>query len=506
MSKVKEILRLRWAMGRSVREAARAIGASHGAVSKTENRARRAGLTWSAVEAMEEVALDRVLHGGARHSSRPDRAEPDPVEIHLEMRRPGVTLDLLHLEYLAEHPEGYRYTAFCDRYRAWLAKQGVVMRQVHRAGEKGFVDYSGRKPWIVDPTTGEAHEVELFVAVLGASNYTYAEATATQRIGDFLGSHVRAFAFFGGVPSIMVPDQLRSAVRVPSRHEPVLTRSYAELGRHYGTAIVPARPGKPRDKAKVEVAVQVAQRWIVARLRNETFFSIGALNARIGELLDELNRRPMKGFGGASRRDLFERFDRAALLPLPDTAFVLAEWRNAKVGPDYHVAIEDHYYSAPYVFVSEEVEARLTATTVEIYVKGSRVAAHVRSYEKYKHTTETAHMPEAHRAVFEAGDAISAWAASIGPMTAALVQRILGANPFREVGWRSAKGLQRVAAKHGPDRTEAACAQAVRFGARSYKPVQRILELGRERTLCADEPEERAAIQHENVRGPDYYH
>lgn len=504
MSKTREILRLRWDLGRSVREASRATGASLGVVSRTECRARKAGLDWTGVEVLDDEQLERRLYDGAKHSRGATRPAPDPSWIDTELRRVGVTLELLHLEYLREHPDGYRYTAFCDVYRQWRSRRGLVMRQQHKAGEKAFVDYSGKRPSIVDPTTGEVLEVELFVAVLGASNLTYAEATRTQRIEDFVRSHVHAFEYFGGVPKITVPDQLKSAVRVACRYEPTIARTYAELGRHYGTAIVPARPGKPRDKAKVEVAVQIAQRWILARLRNETFFSLETLNARIAECLEELNERAMKGLGGINRRTLFERVERAELLPLPQERFVVSEWKRATVNVDYHIAISDHFYSVPYTLVREEVEGRLTATTVEIFHRGRRVASHVRSHVRFRFTTDPAHMPEAHRKHFAGADAIISWGATIGPMTEAMVRRILDANLVREHGWRSAKGLQRLVKKYGEARVEAACAHAMHFGARSYKPVERLLKLGREQLETTATTAN--SITHENVRGPGYYH
>jgi transposase len=506
MSKVREVLRLRWALGRSVREAARAAGVSVGVVSSIERRASRAALDWAAVEGLDDAQLEGRLYGGPKHTRGPSRVLPDPAWMHAELRRTGVTLELLHLEYLREHPNGYRYTAFCDAYRVWVKQRGLVMRQRHKAGDKTFVDYSGKKPSVVDAATGEVVEVELFVAVLGASNLTYAEATRTQTMGDFVASHVRAFEYFGGVTRIVVPDQLRSAVRVPCRYEPTVTRTYAELGRHYGTAIVPARPGKPRDKAKVEVAVQVAQRWILARLRNETFFSIEVLNERISELLEELNARAMKKLGGVSRAELFERVERGALLPLPAERFEVSEWRRATVNVDYHVALFEHFYSVPYVLVREEVEARLTATTVEIFHRGRRVTSHVRSYVRFRFTTDPAHMPEAHRKHFAGGDAVIAWGASVGPMTEAMVRRLLDANPIREQGWRSAKGLQRLTKKYGEERIEAACAHALHFGARSYKPVERLLELGREQLELPGSRDETNPIAHENVRGARYFH
>lgn len=505
MSKAREILRLRWAIGRSVRETARATGFSAGVVSMTDSRAKKTGLDWAAVEALSDDELERRLYGGPKHTRGPERPTPDPLRMHEELRRVGVTLELLHLEYLGAYPDGYRYTAFCDVYRRWLMRRGLSMRQHHKAGERAFVDYSGKKPCIVDPTTGEAIDVELFVAVLGASNLTYAEATRTQKILDFVSSHVRAFEYFEGAPKTTVPDQLRSAVRVPSRYEPTIARTYAELGRHYGTAIVPARPGKPRDKAKVEVAVQIAQRWILARMRNETFFSLEALNARIAELVDELNARPMKRHGNVSRRDLFERVERSALVPLPSERFVVSEWKRATVNGDYHVALAEHFYSVPYTLVREEVEARLTATTVEIFHRGQRVASHARSYLRFRFTTLTEHMPEAHQKHFAGADSVIEWAMSIGPMTEAMTRRILDANPVREHGWRSAKGLQRLAKKYGADRLEAACRHALHFGARSYKPVEALLKLGREQLALPDDAGTKP-IAHENVRGPDYFH
>lgn len=506
MSKVREILRLRWSLGRSVREASRAAAVSVGVVSKTERRAARAGLDWATVEGLDDEALEQRMYGGPKHARRDDRALPDPAWMHAELRRPGVTLELLHLEYLREHPDGFRYTAFCDAYRRWQQRRGLVMRQHHKAGDKTFVDYSGKKPHIVDRETGELVEVELFVAVLGASNLTYAEATRTQTMGDFVSSHVRAFGYFGGATHIVVPDQLRSAVRVPCRYEPTVTRTYAELGRHYATAIVPARPAKPRDKAKVEVAVQVAQRWILARLRNEIFFSIETLNERIADLLEELNERPMKKLGGISRRALFERVERAALLPLPAQPFELSEWKRATVNVDYHVALFEHFYSAPYTLVREEIEARITATGVELFHKGRRVASHARSYARFRFTTDPGHMPEAHQKHFAGGDAVIAWGASVGPMTEAMVRRLLDANPVREQGWRSAKGLQRLATKYGESRVEAACAHALHFGARSYKPVERLLVLGREQLELPGARETPTPGTHENVRGPGYFH
>lgn len=506
MRKIREILRLRWEQGRSVRETAASVGASTGAIDKAVNRARKAGLEWTAVCSLSDEELERRLYGSGAKQASAARPQPDPLYIHAELRRTGVTLELLHLEYLQTHPDGYQYTAFCDVYRRWVGKKPAYMRQTHHAGEKIFVDYSGKKPRIFDPLTGESVEVELFVAALGASNYTFAEATHTQRIEDWLSSHVRATAFFGGVSEMYVPDQLRSAVREPGRYEPGITKSYAEWARHYGTAVVPARPYKPRDKAKVEVAVQVAQRWILARLRNQTFFSLFDLNARIRELVIELNARPMRTYGGASRRELFERLDQPALKPLPEHAFEISAWGECRVNRDYHVEIFKHYYSAPYTLLGVALESRVTTSTVELFFRGQRVASHVRDDTPYKPTTDTTHMPPRHQHQADCMGSVLTWARSIGPLTVAMVERIVACSAVREQGWRSARGLQRVGEKYGAERTEAACERALRCGARSYKPVERILRLGREQLPFEDEAApNHPGIEHENVRGPAYY-
>src|SRR6202165_3718467 len=340
-----------------------------------------------------------------------------------------------HLEYLEQHPDVYRYTQFCEFYRRWLRRRGLSMRQVHRAGGKLFVDYAGTKPTIIDTTTREWIAVDLFVAVLGASNYTYAEATRTQQVPDWIASHQRAFQFLGGVTAAIVPDQLTSGVVVSCRHEPGVQRTYDEFAQHYGTVILPARPGKPKDKAKVEAGGLWVTRWILARLRHETFFSLAALNARIAELLTDLNARPMRLYR-ASRRELFEQLDHPALRPLPAEPFVYSDWKiGARVNIDYHIELHGHYYSVPYALVHEHVDACLTATTVEIFHRGQRVAAHRRSTVRGQHTTNPAHMPKAHRQHLEwSPSRLLDWALTIGPQTAALVQAILADPPHPEQG------------------------------------------------------------------------
>ena len=506
MRHIREILRLKWTLNRSHRETARSLGISAGAVASVVTRARAMGLSWETVGPLTDDALERMLYGPklAQSVARP---WPDLVWLHTELRRPGVTLELLHLEYLAVHPDGYRYSAFCGYYRRWVAQQRTSMRQVHRAGEKTFVDYAGQRPSLVDPATGTRTAVELFVAVLGASNYTFAEATRTQRSADFIHSHTQMVGFFGGVSAVIVPDQLRTGVADPCRYEPLVQRTYADWARHYGTAIVPARPAKPRDKAKVEVAVQVAERWILARLRHEIFFTLEALNLRIAALRTDLNDRPMKGYAGASRRTLFERFDQPALQPLPADPYVHAEWRHATVNIDYHIEIDRHYYSVPHALVRAAVEVRVTATTVDILQRGVRVWLHVRSDRVGHHTTVPAHMPKAHRAHLEwSPSRLIAWGASIGPHTEALVQALLESRPHPEQGYRSCLGIFRLAKQHGPVRLDAACARAVAAGARSYRHVESILKHGLDRLpLDAAPTPPTPRPVHTNIRGPEYY-
>lgn len=508
MRKIREILRLKWVAQRSHREIARSLGVSAGAVGSAVGRARARGLTWTAVEALTDDALERTLYGPKPTDIDGARPEPDLATIHQELRRPGVTLELLHVEYLATQPSGYRYSAFCARYRAWRARQRLSMRQVHTAGEKAFVDYAGQRPTIVDPATGEVIAVELFVAVLGASNYTFAEASRTQQSVDWIASHVHAVEYFGGVPAVWVPDQLRTGVTRPCRYEPGVQRTYAEWAQHYHTVVIPARPAKPRDKAKVEVAVQVAERWILARLRHETFFSLAALNARITELRTALNARPMKGYGGRSRGALFEEFDRPALQALPAERFVHGDWLRARVNIDYHVEVDRHFYSVPHPLVHATLDVRLSAATVEIFQRGARVWVHARSFQPGRHTTVAAHMPKAHRAHQEwSPSRLVRWGATIGPETATLVQQILESRPHPEQGYRSCLGLLRLAKHYGPARLNAACARAVAVGARSYRHVDSMLRHGLDQApLPLDTAEARPVIRHANVRGPAYYH
>jgi transposase len=507
MRQTREILRHKWLLGRSHRQIAQSLGVSLGIVSKTAWRAQAAGLGCPDVQALSEIDLEARLYGQPRppHAGRP---LPDGAWIHTELRKPGVTLQLLHLEYLEQYPDGYRYTQFCEHYRRWLRRQGVVLRQIHRGGEKLFVDYSGKRPSIIDPHTGEVRPVELFAAVLGASDYTYAEATLTQRLPDWIGSHTRAFAFFGGVPGAVVCDQLKSGVALPCRYEPGLQWTYEEFLQHYGTVGLPARPHRPRDKAKAEVGIQVVQRWILARLRHESFFSLEALNARIAELLVALDAREMRKYG-ASRRALFERLDQPYLRPLPAQPFVYGEWKVARVNVDSHIEVRGHYYSVPHRLLQEAVDVRSSATSIEVFHRGVRVASHRRSDERGRHTTVAEHLPKAHQQHLEwSPSRILGWAERVGPHTRDLAAAILAERPHPEQGYRSCLGLVRLERRYGADRVEAACARALAAGARSYRHVDAILKHGLD---CVPPPTQTARARpevapHEHVRGPAYYH
>jgi transposase len=512
MRQIREILRQKWLLNRSHRAICESVCVSSGAVSGLLARATVTGLDWARVQALDDAALEELLY--CRSEKGADlRAAPDPKYIHAERKKPGVTLELLHLEYLEKNPNGYRYTQFCELYRRWVKSHRLSMRQEHRAGEKLFVDYSGKRPCIVDPKTGVVMDVELFVAVLGASNYTYAEATLTQRSADFIGAHVRCFEFLGGVPRDVVPDQLKSGVTSACRYEPGIQRTYEELALHYETTILPARPAHPKDKAKVERAVQVVQRWVLARLRHRTFFSLAELNAAIADLVEELNDRQMKTYG-ASRRELFERLDKPVLRALPQSSFVLGEWGSARVNIDYHVDVDGHYYSVPHGRAHDArgeravVDTRTSANTVELFLRGERIASHVRSHERGRHTTCPEHMPVLHRAHAEwSPSRIINWAQTIGPETAKLVTAILEERRHPEQGYRSCLGILRLSKKYGVDRLEPACARAAAVRARSYRHVAAILKKGLDRVpLPTNADDGTRVVTRENVRGPGYYH
>lgn len=507
MRKIKEILRLH-AAGHSQHQISRSCGLARSTVAQYLQRAAAAGVQWPLPESLDEATLEQQLFPSPS-TATPSRGIPDWVRVHQELRRPGVTLWLLWQEYKTGYPEGYQYTWFCRQYRAWAAQTEVVMRQTHRAGETVFVDYAGQTVPIVDRHTGEIRAAVIFVAVLGASNYTYIEAAWSQSLEDWLMAHVRAFEFFGGVPAIVVPDNLKAGVQRAHRYEQDLNPSYADLAAHYGVAVIPARVRRPRDKAKVEAGVLVVERWILARLRHLTLFSLDELNRTLRSLLTDLNGRPFKKLPG-SRQQWFDSLERPALKPLPAERYVIAHWKKARVNIDYHIEVERHYYSVPYQLVRQEVDVRLSAVTVEVFQRGQRVACHRRNPLPGRHTTVVAHMPKPHREYAEwTPQRLIRWAEQTGPSTATLVERILASRPHPQQGYRSCLGILRLGKTYGAERLEAACRRAVAMGALSYKSVESILKRGLDRQSLpsADTATEAPTpLTHANLRGPDYYH
>lgn len=499
MRKIREVLRLR-AQGLSKRRIAASLGISATAAVECLQRVRRAGLSWPLPDDVDDAVLELRLYPPAT-LNKVQRPQPHWPSIYCELKRAGVTLQLLWGEYREQNPSGYGYSQYCELYRAWKGRLTPTMRQTHIAGERVFVDYAGTKLTVIDGLTGEVMTAQLFVAVLGASSYTYAEATWTQTLADWIGSHTRAFAFFEGVTAITVSDNLKSGIIKACFYEPEVNRTYERMAEHYGTAIVPARPYKPRDKAKVEVGVQVATRWVIAKLRNRTFFSLFALNEAIGELVAQLNNRVTRHLG-ASRRALFEEMERQALKPLPAEPYVFEQWKECRVGIDYHVEVKPYFYSAPFTLLREKVWARYTEKTVEVFHHGNRIAAHPR----IPHSTLPEHMPSSHRRFADwTLERIKRQAGEIGPSTSALVDIILRERPHPEQGFRSCIGILRHLKAYGRERLEAACARTLEIRSHSYRSVTSILKTNLDRkrpASAADEP----AILHNNIRGPGYYH
>lgn len=506
MRKIKELLRLK-AAGHTNREIARSLAIAHSTVRDYLRRATEAGVIWPLPPAWSESELETRLFPPTAPSTVP-RPLPDWADVHREMKarkKTKVTLQLLWLEYKQGHPDGLQYSQFCCLYRAWRGGLDRVLRQEHRAGDKVFVDYAGQTVPIIDRTTGEILEAEIFVGVLGASNFTYAEAFRDQTLPEWIAAHVHMYEYFGGVPSLTVPDNLKAGVRHACYYDPDLNPTYHDMSVHYGTAILPTRPVKPRDKAKAEAGVQLVERWILARLRKHTFFSLADLNREIRRLLDGLNDRPFQKLEG-SRRSLFEELDKPALQPLPVRPYELARWKKVRPNIDYHVDVEGHYYSVPHQLVRQPMEARYTRTVVEIIHRGRRVAVHVRSHRKGGFTTEPSHRPKAHQKHLEwTPSRIIAWAHKTGPRTGELVRQILATKPHPEQGYRACLGLLRAGETYSPQRLEAACDRALEIGGISYRSVKSILKSGLDRTPVEEQTQLALPQDHEHVRGGHYY-
>jgi transposase len=505
MHKVKEVLRLRFEQNLSYRAISASCRISVGTVHDYLSRSKAAGLSWPLGSDVSDADLEQRLFppptDGA--SGLPDRL-PDWSYVAKEVRRKGVTVALLWDEYIARRPDGIGYSQYCRLFREFRQTADPRMRQVHKAGDKLFVDYAGMTMPVVDRKSGEVHEAQIFVAAQGASNYTFAEATWTQSKPDWLGSHVRAFEFFGGVTRIVVPDNAKTGVTSPHFYEPDLNPSYLEMAEHYGIAIVPARPAKPRDKPKVETAVQIVERRILAPLRDRRFLSLGQLNEAMAALLDQLNNAPFQKLEG-TRRKMFEEIDLPALRPLPDQRYVFADWKKARVNLDYHIEIDRHYYSVPFSLIKKEVNVRITARIIEVFYKGQRAASHMRLSRPGEYSTSPEHMPEAHQEYAAwTPEKFAHWAREIGGATATAVEQMLERHAIPEQGFRACMGVMRLGDKYGAERLEAACTRILAAGCPTYRRIHEILKKGMD-AIPAPSGQPAPVIDHANIRGAAYY-
>jgi transposase len=508
MRKIREVLRLKFGLGMKDREIARSCSIPRSSVANYVFRAKQSGLrNWPLTPDLGDEALEELLFPPvATKVATPKAATPDFVWMHEQLRRhKHLTLQLLWEEYKEAQPEGYQYSQFCELYRRWARKIDVVLRQEHHAGEKMFVDHVGQTMPIVNQETGEVRHASIFVSVLGASNYTYAEATWKRDLVSWIGSHNRALEFYGGVPTITVPDNWKAGVKDPCYYEPDLNPTYRDWAAHYGTVVIPARVRKPRDKAKVEAGVLLVERWILAALRHRTFFTLTDLNEAIRELLIDLNDRKFRKLN-TTRSKLFESLEKPMLKPLPDQPFPFVKWKTVRVNIDYHVEIEGHYYSVPYQYVHEELEARIMETAIEIIRKGHRIATHVRSNVVGKHSTLAEHRPQKHQDLEWTIARFTEKGRAVGPSTATLMERIMQSRKHPELGYRSCLGVLRLGNRYTNERLEAACRRAVAMNACSYRSIKSMLATGFDRQPL-EEPDIPVAHQeiHANVRGASYY-
>jgi transposase len=508
MRKIKEVLRLRFELGFGQRLISRSCGIGLGTVHEYLERAAAAGIGWPLPAGLGDEELEAKLFENQAVQPRTVRQRPQPdwKAIHEQLQQHRhLSLQLLWEEYRQVHPEGYRYSWFCDRYQHWRRHLDVVLRQEHKAGEKMFVDWAGATIPVYDSATGHAWPASLFVSVLGASSYTYAEATRDQQLEAWLLAHLHALEFYGGVPKLIVPDNTKTAVSRACRYDPDLNPTYQEFAVHYGMGVVPARPYKPRDKAKVESGVQVVERWIIAALRNRKFFSLQELNQAIREMLVRLNERPFRKRDG-SRTCLFQGLEKAALAPLPAERFDMSQWSRATVDIDYHIPFDGNFYSVPYPLVQQVVEVRSTSTTLEIFHKGKRIGSHRRSREHGKVITQNEHRPKSHQAHLEwPPSRMVSWAHSVGPKTAQLFERILSEKPHPEMGYRSCLGIIRLAQHYPKQRVEAAAERALLAQACRYESVKSILKNSLDVLPIAPPEPGPPPLTHDNIRGAGYF-
>jgi transposase len=505
MRRIREILRLCWELKLGQPKVAECLGISSSTVNRLVLRAQAAGLSWPLPSDLDDTALERLLYPPV--SGRPQaRPEPDWQYVHEQLKQKGVTLVLLWQEYKEQHPDGYQLSQFCDRYRTWRANLNISMRQTHRAGEKAFSDFAGAKFRVIDQETGEVQYAYLFVSTLGASNYTYFNVFSDQSSESWCTGQAEAFGYFQGVPSVVVPDNPRSAVNKPCRYEPELNDAFREMAAHFGCAVIPARVRRPKDKSKVECAVGVVTKWVFARLRKRDFFSLEELRQAIRPLLEDLNNRPFKKLPG-SRRTAFENIDKPALKPLPQEPYEYFEIHKAPVGIDHHVEFEGHCYSVPYQLVRKEVELRVTPTALEVLFAGKRVTSHARSFRVGQHTTLDVHRPKAHREYAQRSpQRLIHWAATFGPATTRVIELAFEQKAHPEEAYNRCFGILKLGKIHGADRLEAACQRGLATGAISYRSIKSILQSGLDRRpLPATQFPTQLRIVHHNIRGAKYF-
>jgi transposase len=505
MRKISEILRLKHVHKLSNRKISKACNVSKTTVARYLAKAAEARISWPLPPELDESRLQALLFPSTEITNDRSTLVPDWNTVHKELQKKHVTKFLLWEEYKQSKPDGFEYSWFCREYNTWRGKLDLVMRHTHRAGEKLFIDYAGHTMSITHPGTGEIKEAQIFIAVLGASNYTYAEATWTQSLQDWINSHIRTFKYIQGVPLIVVPDNLKSGVHKSHIYEPNLNPTYQDMALHYNIAIIPARKRKPKDKAKAENAVLLVSRWILARIRNQTFFSIHDLNQTIRRLLETLNNKPFKKLEG-SRKHLFEELDRPALQPLPEVHYEYALWKKVRVNIDYHVEVEKHYYSVPYQLVKRQLDAKYTENIVEIFHKNTRVASHKRSLQKGRYSTLKEHMPKSHQEYAAwTPERLLNWAAKSGPSTARLVENIMAKKIHPQQGFRACLGIMRLGKTYGFDRLELACQRALSLGSTTYKSVESILKNNLDKKTLSDIEQDSPKIEHGNIRGSNYY-
>jgi len=508
MHNFMEIFRLKFEMRLSFRVVAQTLGIGCSTVHDVIGRFNNLGLNWPLPDDYSADTLQTLLFPG-RHYQQ-GKGLPDWLTIDTELARKGVTKQLLWLEYQAlAGPDAISYSRFCVHYKQWKKSQRRSMRQEHRAGEKLFIDFCGPTVAIINPVTGEERRAAIFVAVMGASNYTYVEACEGQDMASWLNANSRCLSFLGGVPELLIPDNLKSGVNKADRYEPVINTSYQALAEHFKTIILPARPYKPKDKAKAEVGVLIVERWLLARLRHEHFYTLASLNIRLRELNHELNRRPMKGYGGQSRAERFILLDSPVLKPLPPYPYEYTEYKQVKVAPDYHVEYAHHWYSVPHELVGERLDLKASQRLIQLYRNGRCIAQHPRSDQAGKHTTHAGHMPVNHQQQGKWTPArLQGWAASIGPSVLGVVTCIQASKPHPEQSYRAILGLLNLQKKYGSERLEHASKVALLQGRPNRGFIDNVLKHNREQLLLETFEEETTAphLEHENLRGPGYYH